>query len=207
MKKEEQIFLKKGTIVLITTEEAPITIEIDGEKQKTFPRGALVFNDKIDKTIKLVKTGEVVNPEMGYKRAHLLLIIEDEAKEGSVILTNHGTEEAQKEYKEALVVVASTNKDLGLPRFSKSFLERYEEKQGINNVFVAYTTVSFLNKETRTIEEKIVPKTNRNGIISLRKAKMVYTIGELKALFRKMKKELCKDIKEDKFNEWVSQNV
>jgi len=202
------MLLKKGTVILVTSNEAPLELSIDGEKVRTYPKGSLIFNKDADRTIKLVEKGEIINDEHGYTRAHLLLVVSAIPKKGDMVLKGEEPEEVTEDgNEEALIVVASTNRIHGLPKFSKNFLERYVE-QGINEVFVVYEEVMKPVNEMEDLIPVFIPKVNRGGFISLRKTKEIYNKQEVKALITEALNTFGKKTTKKKdIDKWIAEHV
>ncbi len=206
------MLFKKGTVVMLPTNEEPKKVRIDDEDIMTFTKGSLVFNSDIFPSIKMVQDGEIVNKEMGYRRAHLYLIVNEIIYQDDYVLIGDSVSKAQVDGDpdtSNLKVIASTDKELCLPKFSKRFLLRYVEKQDINEVSIALEEVTIPGEEADDI--KIIPKVNKNGIISLKKIKDIFTIEEVKALFKSFVEEII-DSTEDELNttlinEWINTNV
>jgi len=183
------MLLKKGTIVRLTTAERPVVVEKNDEKVLTFPKGSLVFNDKVMPSLKMVDKDEIITPEQGYSRAHLYLLVEDTIKAGDFILMKNEVGEVLEDSKNIgeimPKVIASTSKLLGLPKFSKGMLTKYVEVQGIHQVYVVYEETHDTDSETGMIEFRIIPKVNRNNNISLRKIKNSFTYDEVLNILQK----------------------
>ena len=210
------MLLKKGIVIMLDSNEKSATVEIEGNIEKTFPRGSIVFNVNVMPSMRIVEANEVYNESMGYNRVHLHLVVEEELVIGGYNLNGSTVTKTTVDV-EGHHVIASTDRQLGLPKFSRGFLERYEDKQGIDSVFVVYEdTLDPVGEKTNEIYDvedaggKLVPKVNRNNIISLRKIKTSYTAIEVKKLFNKfLKTNLCStDIKDtSKINTWINSNI
>jgi len=166
--------LKKANVIMVTSDDAPITVTIDGEDILSFPKGAIVFNKDKFPSIKLIEKDEVVTPEMGYQRAYLHLVSEEDIEEGELMLSRdeYMVVPTPPKVEHGLKLLASTDKHLRLPKFSKKFLTKYVESQGIHKVFVVV-------EETLSPTPHCIPKVNRNNIISLRKMKNLFTRDEV----------------------------
>jgi len=202
------MLLKKGTIVRLTTAERPIVVEKDDEKVFTFPKGSLVFNASVMPSLKMVGNDEIVTPEQGYSRAHLYLLVEDTIKVNDFILM--GTVvgpvlEGSENIGEIIPkVVASTDKLLGLPKFSKGMLTRYVEKQGIHQVYAVYEETHDTDGDTGMTEFRIIPKVNRNNNISLRKIKNSFTYEEVLNILHKF---ATSQIETEAISDWMETHI
>jgi hypothetical protein len=130
-------------------------------------------------------------------------VIEDSCKENDWILTENGVEQAPEPKDKSLVVIASSNLGYGLPKFSKKFLEKYEEKQGINEVFVVYEETHKVN-DNGIVANVLIPKTNKYNVISLRKTKETFNTKEIHTLFKEFREALCPKLPIDDLNKWLS---
>jgi len=161
--------LKKAIVLRIGSSEPQITKVIEnGEVINTYKPGSIVFNEKVSPSLHLIEKDEDFNA-LDYTKVHLHAVIEEPVYKGNFFIGKSGEPEKHnsKEPFIGLKVIASTNRLFGLPKFSKGFIRKYVETQGIDIVYVMY-------KEINVNGTKIyVPKTNRNNIISLRKEKML----------------------------------
>ena len=161
--------LKKATVLRIGSSEPQITkVNENGEVINTYKPGSIIFSEKISPSLHLIGKEENFNA-LDYTKVHLHAVIEEPVYKGDFFIGKSGEPEKHDDEKPfiGLKVIASTNRLFSLPKFSKGFIQKYVETQGIDIVYVLY-------KEINVNGTKIyVPKTNRNNIISLRKERVL----------------------------------
>lgn len=113
-------------------------------------------------------------------------------------------------------IIASTNSSLGLPRPSDSFIKKYCELGGINEVMVEYEEVLFTNGfsieiNTKELHDKVITrlKVAPDNTITIKKVKDSWTREEVIILIGKMQAEgiITPNITADKFDKWIEQNL
>ena len=196
------MLLKKGNIIQVTSNEAPITIKIDGAQVRTYPKGSLI----IDNAGTLRMMGDEIVDDSENKRVHLWLVIEDIPKVGDLVLRKEVPEEVTEEGngEKELILIASTDKTHKLRKISKNFLRKYVELQGIVEV-----NVVFYEKHDNEGNTVFIPKTNKAGFISLKKAgKVIYDrLAVHRVVMDAFRKFGKKSVKEATVQTWLDEYV
>ncbi len=196
------MLMKKGNIVMFPSKEETVAIiSPEDETVQTFRKGSIVFNPDTEPSLHMVQDGEIYNPKMGYQKVNLFLLVDDFLEDGDFTFDGNG-EDIISLYKKdsndyGAKLVACTDRQYRLPKLSKKFLVRYVEKQGINDVFVIYEEIS----------DKLIPKVNRNNVISIRKAKDTFTGVEVAAILKDLVDKIYNNDKYAEAIEWINEKV
>ena len=170
-------FKRAKVVRLSTTDDSHIFIHPE-EPDK------LRYFDRIDKSI---------SP---FINQHLYFITDDEIKEDNWVIADDNKlvyitcivkySDNKKEYStiskeyyfNCKKVVCSTNSSLNLPKPSQSFIKKYCEKGGINEVMIKYTTKGRINLLMEYVED-IVIKVDKNNEITIKAVQDTFTKEEV----------------------------
>ncbi len=193
------MLLKKGNIIMFPTNEGEVIITSNEEEWLGYPKGTLVFNSNVNPSIHIVEPEEKCLKADGFTKLHLYLFIEDDVKIGDFILKERGNKIISQATESGTnnKLIACSDRVYGLPKFSKKFLMRYAEKTGINEVFIVF-------EETN---DNIIPKVNKNGAISIHKAKDTFTGVEVATLLKAFMKDIYDNDKYQEGINWINEKI
>jgi hypothetical protein len=178
---------KRGTIIE-QCHRTPMKVE--------FKAGDLITNTDVQPSLKVVRNGENITNEK-HDLVHLYLYVAADAKAGDYVMgENYKPVKIQKEEKDSMLLVATTNKEIPLARFSKSFINYYAEKE-VSEVLVEHVLFG----------EEIIPSKNKNNIIQLKTENTDRSELEVIEVIEKLIKEVYGDDKKAEVVEWIKANL
>ena len=155
-----------------------------------------------------------LNNHLFWKYQHLYFITDDEIKENDWYINSINTLSKAKlsnlevSRKNCFKIIASTDKSLNLPKPSQSFIKKYCEKGGIDEVLIELNTCKICNYPTllNGCDDECIPqiKVDKNNEITIKAIKDSFSKDDLEnAYFHGCKHTVEKN---PDFNKWFNNN-